>query len=114
MPPAPTREETLSPEFARRLFDQTVDLYKSADLKAQLILGANGTFVTVLTGLALSKGQDLAGILAVFGPETLGVLRSHGRLRLGSFAAAVLCLYSRILRKEEVEEEFARRRRRTT
>lgn len=86
-----------SPEYAHRLFGQIVDWYKTADLKAQIILGANGTFLTVLAGLALTKGTELRQIVEIFGVETWTFLSIMVVSLLGSFVAAIVSLHSRTM-----------------
>jgi hypothetical protein len=99
-----------SPEYARRLFSLIIDWYKTADLKAQIILGANGTFLTVLAGLILVSGKELRGILDSFGVETWAFLSVMALSLFGSFVSAVACLYSRTMRDAEVEEIFKKHR----
>ena len=46
-------------EYTRRLYANVLAWYDNADRKAQLILTANGGFLTVLVGFALSRPLEV-------------------------------------------------------
>jgi hypothetical protein len=61
---------TADVEYVRRVYDQTLDWYKVAETKAQLLLGAIGLFLTVLGGTVFGKVDDLRALSSTFGVET--------------------------------------------
>jgi hypothetical protein len=89
-------------EYARRVYDSILDSYKAADLKAQVVLTANGTFLTILAGLVLAKPSDTAAATATFGAETWLFLALMAVALAGSFVSATACLHSRIYTKEQL------------
>ena len=95
-------------EYTRRLYANVLAWYDNADKKAQLILTANGGFLTVLTGFALSSPGEVRETVGVFGPETwlLAGLAATGVLI--SFASAALALWSRLLSAGDAAEIFER------
>jgi hypothetical protein len=93
-------------DYTRRVYANVLGWYENADRKAQLILTANGGFLTVLAGFGLSKAGDLAGTVNVFGPETWLFLGLAAASVVVSFASAVLALWSRLLTRSEAEEIF--------
>jgi hypothetical protein len=89
-------------EYARRVYDSILDWYKAADLKAQVALTANGTFLTILAGLALAKPSDTTAATATFGAETWLFLGLMAAAMAGSFVSATACLHSRLYNKQEL------------
>lgn len=94
-------------EYARRLYENILGWYAAADTKAQVILGANGTFLTVLAGLLLGKPDDTKSVvdeLGVAGWTCAGIFVASVT---GAIASAVLCLHSQLLSQERIREIFA-------
>jgi hypothetical protein len=90
-------------EYSRLLYASVLDWYKVADQKAQLILGANGAFITVVTGLAFSNHSDLESITRAFDPLTWALLSAMAIAVVGSFVCALSCLWSRTYSQSELE-----------
>jgi Family of unknown function (DUF5706) len=57
-------------EYTRRLYANVLDWYNSAERKAQVVLGFNGVFISLLGGSVFVKGADLHAITTDFGVET--------------------------------------------
>ena len=83
-------------DYARRLYANIREWYDNADRKAQLILTVNGTFVTILSGLALTKPDDVRATIKVFGIETWAFFGLSAASVLLAFVAAALVLWSRL------------------
>lgn len=82
--------------YSRKLFDNIVDWYKSADAKAQVLLGLAGTFLSFLTGSVFMKREDLKSILNVFGQDTWALLAMTILCLVLAIACALMCLRSRM------------------
>ncbi|HEU5323008.1 MAG TPA: hypothetical protein VFX28_19540 [Methylomirabilota bacterium] len=83
-------------EYARRLYDNVLGWYHSADTKAHVILGVDGAFLAFLTAAAFRKPEELAAVLATFSPLTWALLGAMSLSLVGSMLAAVFCLWSRV------------------
>lgn len=95
-------------EYTRRLYASVLGWYESADRKAQLVLTANGGFVTLLAALSLANPAEVEQTLSVFGPETwlfFGLATTGVAV---SFASAALALRSRLLKHSEKTDIFSR------
>ncbi len=95
-------------EYTRRLYAAVVAWYDNADRKAQIILTANGGFVTVLTGFGLSRPDELERTIEVFGVETWLFAGLAAASFAVAFASAAACLWSRLLlpaRRDAVLEQ---------
>ncbi|MDQ3823686.1 MAG: hypothetical protein M3321_10670 [Actinomycetota bacterium] len=84
-------------DYARRLYSAVVAWYDNADRKAQIILTANGGFVTVLTGFGLSRPDEIDRTVTVFGVETWLFAGLAAVSVVVAFASAAACLWSRLL-----------------
>src|SRR4051812_12685548 len=82
--------------YSRKLFDNVIDWYKSADAKAQVLLGLAGTFLSFLTGSMFMKREELKSILNVFGPETWAFLAMTILCLVLAIGCALICLRSRM------------------
>jgi hypothetical protein len=106
---SPTRPEPSAHavEYARRLYGSILDWYKAADTKAQVVLTANGTFLTILTGLVLGRPADTKSVvdeLGVVGWACAGIFAAGVA---GALASAVLCLHSQLLSSDQIREILA-------
>lgn len=97
VPETPPPATTAGLEYARRLHGAVLAWYDNADRKAQIILTANGGFVTLLTGFGLSRPTELEGTVAVFGPETWLLVALAAASFVTAFMSAAACLWSRLL-----------------
>jgi len=94
-------------EYTRRLYANVLSWYDNADRKAQLILTANGAFLTALTGFGLSRATEVHNTVAVFGPETWLFAALAALAVAASFASAALVLWSRLHSKASAHSVFA-------
>ncbi len=92
---------SIANEYIRRLYDNIVDWYKSADTKAQVILAMDGAFIVFLTGSVFSKPDELQGILSKLTTATWVMLGLMALCVFGSMGASIYCLWSRIYSKTE-------------
>jgi hypothetical protein len=83
--------------------------YQAAETKAQVVLAINGAFLALLGGLLLTKREDLARTVAVFGPETWVFLVGMAASIAGSIYCAVACLVTRTRRRNLVKTTFTTR-----
>ena len=93
-------ESTDALEYARRLYDTTIDWYKNADLKAQILLTLDGAFLTFMTTSIFSKsGPDLKTIVERLNQDyKVKVFLSFMCVTLvASIVCALFCLWSRTL-----------------
>jgi hypothetical protein len=95
-------------EYARRLYANVLGWYEAADRKAQLILTADGGFLTLLAGISLSRPAEAEETFSRFGPETwlFAVLATVAVLV--SFGSSVLALWSRTLSHRDKAVIFER------
>ncbi len=98
MPAAPAiaKEVPEALEYARRLYDDVLGWYHSADTKAQVLLGLDGAFLAFLAAAAFQKSDDLGKLIHGFSLWTWMLLVTMGVTLLMSMVAAVYCLWSRI------------------
>lgn len=89
-------------EYARRLSDEILGWYESADHKAQVILGLDGIFLTLLTTTLFSKPVELVAVVGSFSPLTWLLLGITIACLLISVANAVSCLRSRTYSASEL------------
>ena len=83
-------------EYARRLYDDVLGWYESADVKAQVLLGLDGAFLVFLATAALQNPTDVEKVIAKFTPWTWRLLALMSASLIISMGAAISCLWSRI------------------
>lgn len=82
--------------YCRTVYESTLDWYKVADQKGQLLLTLNGIFVTLVAGAVLRAPSDLASLKRDQEPLTwLLVLAAAAGVGF-SILCAILCLRSRL------------------
>ena len=94
--PRQPEEITAAVEYARRLYDDVLHWYGSADTKAQVLLGLDGAFLAFLASAAFQAPEDLGKLVSTFSAATWVLLASMSATLLVSMGAAVYCLWSRI------------------
>ena len=82
-------------EYTRRMYANVLAWYESADRKAQVLLGFDGAFVSVLASMLLSNPDDTAKIADTFTPLAWVFATAATATLVAWIAAAVLCLWSR-------------------
>jgi hypothetical protein len=95
-------------EYSRRLWANTIEWYRNADTKAQILLGLNGILVAAVAGSVLKNPSDLTAVAARFGPETWVSLGLTGLTLAGSVVSALLALWSRTASTEHLKEPPSR------
>jgi len=90
--------------YVRRLYDDVLGWYRSADTKAQVVLGIDSAFVAFLTSAIFAKPVDLKQIVAGFSSWTSMFLVLMLITLLLSISAAIHCLWSRIYSKAELSK----------
>jgi hypothetical protein len=91
-------------EYSRRLYDDVLDWYKSADSKAQVVLAIDTAFLAFLTNTIFSEPDKLRAILAVFSWVTWLNLTLMLLSLIVSIGSAVFCVWSRIYSLKEVKQ----------
>jgi hypothetical protein len=82
--------------FSREVYASTMDWYKVADSKGQLLLALNGVYITVLSSVTIASSQQLVKIRASL-PLVTGVLLASAAVATAtSILMAIACLYSRL------------------
>lgn len=92
-------------EYARRMYDRSLDWYKVAESKAQLILTVNGAFVTVTFGLLSGSAAELRRSVAAVGVLTWLFLTLALAALCGSITVAAMSLLSR--HHHHIRNDFA-------
>ena len=85
-------DETL--EYVRRVYATAREWYTVAELKAQLLLVANGTFLTISLGAVFGNVKDLAVIIDGSGSYTLVFFGIALAAVVSAVICAALCLLS--------------------
>jgi hypothetical protein len=83
-------------EYVRRAYEHTMDWYKNADTKAQIIFTLDGAFLAFVTGSIFMNQGDLAEILQNFTPWGWVFLIIMAISLILSIFCAIACLWSRI------------------
>ncbi|MBW4660285.1 MAG: hypothetical protein KME15_16540 [Drouetiella hepatica Uher 2000/2452] len=91
-------------EYSRRLYDDVLDWYKSADSKAQVVLAIDAAFLAFLTSTVFSEPDKLRSILDVFSWVTWLNLALMLLSLIVSIGAAISCVWSRIYSIREVKQ----------
>jgi hypothetical protein len=82
--------------------------YTSAENKAQLVLTANGVFVTFLTTAALGTRTNVVQATSVFGPETWTFLALMASCLALAILSAVTCVASRGVSRRGLQRSLTR------
>jgi hypothetical protein len=82
--------------FSRGIYASTLDWYKVADSKGQLLLALNGIYITVLSSLTIASSQNLVRLHASLPPATWFLLAAAAVATAISILTAIACLYSRL------------------
>jgi hypothetical protein len=85
-----------STEYLRRLHDDVLSWYRTADAKAQLILTLDGIFITIVSANIFVKPDELQARKESFGPVAWSLLGLAAAAMVCSIASAVVCLHSRL------------------
>ena len=98
--------------FSRGVYASTMDWYKVADSKGQLLLALNGVYITALSSVTTASSQRLVQIHASLPLATLFLLAGAALATAISILMAIACLYSRLsdatlneLRKSFTEQD---------
>jgi hypothetical protein len=82
--------------FSRGLYASTLDGYKVADSKGQLLLTLNGVYITVLSSVTIASSQNLVKLHTSLPPATWFLLAGAAVATAISILMAIACLYSRL------------------
>jgi hypothetical protein len=102
------RSYDVAVEHLRSLQDSLRYWYQTADTKAQVVLTINGLFLTVLAGSILTRRDDVARTVTVFGPETWVLLAGTAAGFVASIFCAVMCLAPRGVQPQRERRDFDR------
>lgn len=94
--------------FSREVYASTMDWYKVADSKGQLLLTLNGVYITVLSSVTIASSQKLVQLHASLPLATLFLLAGAAVATAISILMAIACLYSRLsnARLDELRKSF--------
>jgi len=95
-----------SVDYARRLWQNTLDWYRSADAKAQILLALDGAFISFLTSSVFKTPEDLAPIIQRFRWPTWLLLGLMALALAGSIVCAMACLWSRLYSADRTRKEI--------
>jgi hypothetical protein len=76
-------------DYLKRLYDDVLGWYRSADTKAQLLLTLNGVLITVATAVAFAKPEDVAARKAMISGRAWLPLIAATACVIGSVICAV-------------------------
>lgn len=91
-------------EYTRRVYDNVLSWYKSADSKAQVILAIDGGFIAFVSSTVFAKPEDLLAVLRSFNSVTWIFLVLMMISLLGSIGSSINCLWSRIYSNSEIRK----------
>lgn len=91
-------------EFSRRLYERTIDWYKNADSKAQIILTLNGALIAFLTSNIFKNPDDILKLTNKFSSLTCLLLSLMCLCLGGSIISALMCMQSRMGNSAEIEK----------
>lgn len=91
-------------EYSRRLYDDILGWYKSADSKAQVVLAIDTAFLAFLTSTIFSEPDRLRAIIAIFSWITWLNLALMLLSLIVSIGASIFCVWSRIYSLKEVQQ----------
>jgi hypothetical protein len=104
----PSGDDEALREYLRDLQADLRYWYTSAEAKAQVVLTANGAFVTFLTAAALGTRASVVRATAVFGPETWSFLALMSLCLALAILSAVTCVASRGVSRRALQESLGR------
>jgi hypothetical protein len=93
--------------YTRGLYKELLDWYKSAESKASFLLTIDGIFTTILSGLVMTKSDDLGKILPHFTEWTWFFAASTLGFAVLSIFCAICCVWSRMIWPWKVENMLA-------
>src|SRR5262249_8462764 len=82
--------------FSRGVYTSTLDWYKVADSKGQLLLALNGVYITVLSSVTIASSQNMVKLHTKLPPVTWILLAGAAAATAISILMAIACLYSRL------------------
>ncbi len=82
-------------QYSRRLYAETLDWYRNADTKAQVLLTVDGAFLAFVTTAVFKAPSALLPVVTRFGSETWLTLGLMTASLAGSIVSAQLSLWSR-------------------
>jgi hypothetical protein len=82
--------------YSRRLYDDVLGWYRSADAKAQVVIGLDGAFLAFITAAAFRKPDELASLFDTFLPLTWQLLGLMAVTLVASMMSSIYCLWSRV------------------
>jgi hypothetical protein len=93
---APSLDHSAAVNYAQNLFATTIDWYKSADLKAQIILTLDGALIAFLTSSLFKTPSEVSQLTQHLTGRTWFLLMAMCVCLFGSIVSALMCLWSRI------------------
>jgi hypothetical protein len=93
-------------EYSRHLYENIVDWYKAAELKAQVVLSLAGIFTSFLIASLFVKRSDVKEIVGVFVWHTWIALGLMTLALVGAIISAVMCLITRVMSGKEVRQRY--------
>jgi hypothetical protein len=82
--------------FSREVYASTLDWYKVADSKGQLLLALNGVYITVLSSVTIASSQNMVKLRTSLPPVTWFLLVGAAVATAVSILMAIAGLYSRL------------------
>src|SRR5690242_15384038 len=80
--------------FSRAVYTSTLDWYKVADSKGQLLLTLNGVYIAVLSSVTIASSQNLVKLRSSLPPVTWFLLAGAATATAISILMAISSLYS--------------------
>jgi len=105
---------TSAVNYPNLLFANVVDWYKSADLKAQVILTLDGALVAFLTTSIFKGPSEVSLLIQRFTTRTWLLLLAMCLCLVGSIISALMCLWSRIFLGVKRDSVLGREKKRIT
>jgi len=92
--------------YVRRVYEHTLEWYKNADSKAEVILALDGIYLTFVAGFTFLSPSDLPAMLSGFSLIAWVFLVLMAVFLVGSIVCSIGCLWSRIPLSGSAKERF--------
>ncbi|MEE9555576.1 MAG: Pycsar system effector family protein [candidate division Zixibacteria bacterium] len=93
-------------EYSRRLYENTLDWYKRAETKAQLVLTIDGAFLAFLTKAMFESRNNQPGFYLFHSPLTWVLLAMMVITLTGSLIAVLICVRSRLHNNKQLADYY--------
>lgn len=95
-----------SVDYTRRLYENVLGWYRTADTKAQVVLSMNGTFIAFVSGAAILKTTDLDALIKTLTVASRACLVLMALTLTTSILLCVGCLWCRLMPRKRFRAQI--------